>query len=50
MNHDTSVAMLERTYSRHIGDYADALARITLLDVDATANVIGFRTGGSSAA
>jgi hypothetical protein len=33
VNHDTSVAMLERTYSRHIGDHADALARRTLLDV-----------------
>jgi integrase len=27
VNHDTSVAMLERTYSRYIGDHADALAR-----------------------
>jgi hypothetical protein len=25
--------MLERTYSRHIGDYADALARGALLDM-----------------
>ena len=50
VNHDTSVAMLERTYSRHIGDHADALARVTLLDVEATANVIGLRTGVSSAA
>jgi integrase len=32
VNHDTSVAMLERTYSRYIGDHADALARRTLLD------------------
>jgi integrase len=31
VNHDTSVAMLERTYSRHIGDHADALARAALL-------------------
>ena len=27
VNHDTSVAMLERTYSRYIGDHSDALAR-----------------------
>jgi len=32
--HDTSVAMLERTYSRHIADHADALARSALLEVD----------------
>jgi hypothetical protein len=32
VNHDTSVAMLERTYSRHIGDHADALVRAALLD------------------
>jgi integrase len=34
-NHDTSVMMIERTYSRHISDHADALARGALLDVDA---------------
>jgi hypothetical protein len=33
VNHDTSIAMLERTYSRYIGDHADALARAALLDV-----------------
>jgi integrase len=33
VNHDTSIAMLERTYSRHIGDHSDALARVALLDV-----------------
>jgi integrase len=32
VNHDTSVTMIERTYSRHIGDHADALARRALLD------------------
>ena len=32
-NHDTSVMMIERTYSRHIGDHADALARQALLDI-----------------
>jgi integrase len=36
VNHDTSVAMLERTYSRYIGDHADALARVALLDTTAT--------------
>jgi integrase len=33
VNHDTSVTQIERTYSRHIGDHADALARRALLDV-----------------
>ena len=33
VNHDTSVAMIERTYSRHIGDHADALASMALLDL-----------------
>jgi integrase len=33
VNHDTSVAMIERTYSRHIGDHADALARGAMLDL-----------------
>jgi integrase len=32
VNHDTSIAMLERTYSRYIGDHSDALARGALLD------------------
>ena len=32
VNHDTSVTMIERTYSRYIGDHADALARGALLD------------------
>ena len=32
VNHDTSVVMLERTYSRYIGDHSDALARTALLD------------------
>ena len=36
VNHDTSVGMLERTYSRYIGDHADALARVALLDTTAT--------------
>jgi hypothetical protein len=32
VNHDTSVSMIERNYSRYIGDHADALARVALLD------------------
>jgi integrase len=35
VNHDTSVAMLERTYSRYIGDHADELARRALLNTSA---------------
>ena len=31
--HDTSVVMIERTYSRYIGDHSDALARGALLDM-----------------
>jgi hypothetical protein len=42
VNHDTSIPMIERTYSRYIGDHADALARKALLDVASPAgeNVI----------
>ncbi|HEY1300822.1 MAG TPA: site-specific integrase [Stellaceae bacterium] len=44
VNHDTSIAMLERTYSRHIGDHADSLARGALLDIAAApAEVIPLR-------
>lgn len=35
VNHDTSVVMIERNYSRHIGDHADSLARAALLDTHA---------------
>jgi hypothetical protein len=35
VNHDTSVAMLERAFSRYIGGHAHALARIALLDTTA---------------
>ena len=31
--HDTSVAMIERTYSRHIGDHSDHMTRRALLDL-----------------
>jgi integrase len=33
VNHDTSVTMLERTYSQHIGDHSDALVRAGLIDL-----------------
>jgi hypothetical protein len=32
-NHDTSVGMIERTYSKYIGDHSDALTRGALLDI-----------------
>jgi len=45
VNHDTSIAMLERTYSRYIGDHSDAFARVALLDtaVPIDANVVPIR-------
>jgi integrase len=46
VNHDTSIMMLERTYSRYIGDHSDALARAALLDTADTAdpdNVVPLR-------
>ena len=47
VNHDTSIAMLERTYSRYIGDHSDALARAGLLDTTQASdkNVVSIRTG-----
>jgi len=39
VNHDTSIVMIERTYSRYIGDHADALARVALLDTTAALDV-----------
>jgi integrase len=46
VNHDTSIAMLERTYSRYIGDHSDALARRALLDttIPANSNVVPMAT------
>jgi integrase len=32
VNHDTSVAMIEKTYSKYINDHTDTLTRSTLLD------------------
>ncbi len=45
VNHDTSVTMIERTYSRYIGDHADALARKALLDTSlpGAGNVVPIR-------
>jgi integrase len=45
VNHDTSIVMIERTYSRYIGDHADALARAALLDTSTpiAANVVPIR-------
>ena len=45
VNHDTSVAMIERTYSRYISDHADTLARGALLDTSAPVggNVVPMR-------
>jgi hypothetical protein len=33
VNHDTSIVMLERTYSRHITEHSDAMTRGALLDL-----------------
>jgi integrase len=42
--HDTSVVMLERTYSQHILDVSDAVARRALLDTQPSgANVVNLR-------
>jgi integrase len=43
--HDTSVAMIERTYSRYISDHSDVLVRRALIDLDTPAadNVVALR-------
>ena len=42
--HDTSVPMLERTYSQHILDHSDSVARRGLLDLSGSAgNVVSVR-------
>jgi integrase len=45
VNHDTSIAMLERTYSRFIGDHSDAVVRGALLDTGTAVdgNVVPLR-------
>jgi integrase len=45
VNHDTSIVMIERTYSRHIGDHADALARGALLDTAVSPGQCGADDG-----
>jgi hypothetical protein len=45
VSHDTSVGMIERTYSRYIGDHADHLLRAALIDPAAAtsgSNVVPF--------
>jgi hypothetical protein len=37
VHHDTSVPMIEKNYSRHIGDHADSVVRRALLDIAAPA-------------
>ena len=41
-SYDTSVAMIEKTYSKYISDHGDALMRVAVFDADApvTNNVI----------
>jgi integrase len=48
--HDTSVKMIERTYSRHIAEHTDALARRALLDMAPTAiaNIVALPQGRRS--
>jgi integrase len=45
VNHDTSVVQIERTYSKHIADHSDAVARRALLDLEqpAASNVRPLR-------
>ncbi len=45
VQHDTSVAMIERHYSKELAHHADALARVGMLDTDSTpANVVRLGT------
>jgi hypothetical protein len=48
--HDTSVKMIERTYSKHIAEHTDALARRALLDIapPAIANIVALPQGRRS--
>src|SRR5262249_17375320 len=45
--HDTSVKMIERTYSKHIAEHTDAIARRALLDIapPAIANIVALPQG-----
>jgi hypothetical protein len=40
VNHDTSVGMIEKNYSRHIGDHSDAVVRAAMLDLAESAQDI----------
>lgn len=45
-HHDTSIVMLERTYSKFIGEHSDALTRRALLDLGKRApagNVVSLK-------
>jgi len=45
--HDTGVSMVEKSYSKHIGDHADALTRPALLDLSvpvSAANVVPLKS------
>jgi len=47
--HDTSVKMIERTYSRHIASHSDDIARRALLQLEqpaATDNVVTLARKG----
>jgi site-specific recombinase XerD len=48
--HDTSVKMIERTYSRYIAEHTDTLARRALLDIapPAIANIVALPQGRRS--
>jgi integrase len=48
VHHDTSVAMLEKTYSRYIGDHSDLLVRRALLDMaqPAAGNIVSLPRKG----
>ena len=44
VKHDTSVAMIEKTYSAHIGDHADQMMRAVMLDTSRpAASVVPLR-------
>ena len=42
--HDTSVKMIEHTYSRHIADHSDTIARRALLDLSEPATPMWCRS------
>jgi len=46
VNHDTSIPMIERTYSRYIGEHADALARARCCSISGQrrGNVVSIAT------